>query len=646
MKKILTMLLICSMLLGVLAGCGTQTEEPEPTESLPPAAAKPAEPAQLHFAESYAEVSAAIRDAEAALDAKNSVIYGRGDGAQFATAEASAAEDSAAPGTASAGGEGSFYSMTNVQVSGVDEGDIVKTDGTYIYILRDYELIIMKADNGQVSEVSHTIVGEAWEDTENEDGSTHTGQKQPTALYIVDDRAVVLSEKYSWDVRADGEESGENYITVDILDLSDRSAPKVVKTLGQDGYLVDSRMIDNKLFLATSYYVWDTDENDHETFVPCLYTDGERKSVDCGTIGILPGGSSTTYTVLTSYDVAAAGVITTQSILGGGSMVYMNTENLYLANNEYTDTVTSETEESPYTVYNHLSESTATVHRFTVSDGKLTYAATGTVPGALNNQFSMDEKDGNLRLVTNSQTQTYQIYVDASHDFENYKDGESNSSTGVYVLDADLKPVGSTTGIAEGEFVYSVRFDGDWGYLCTYRTVDPIFAVDLSDPAKPTVTGAVELPGYSDYLHIWKEGQLFGLGMQTQEVAGENGETIARMDGMKMVMIDTSDPAKLKELNTLEIDSDYSEALYNHKAILVDQGRNLIAFPAESSYLIYGYTDADGFQLKKEVSVSEWDWNNRGVYIGDWFYVVGGDYINVIDLNSLENTDRVILSRG
>ena len=135
-------------------------------------------------------------------------------------------------------------------------------------------------------------------------------------------------------------------------------------------------------------------------------------------------------------------------------------------------------------------------------------------------------------------------------------------------------------------------------------------------------------------------------GMQTQEIASEGGTT-ARLDGMKMVMIDTTDPASLKEENTLEIDADFSQALYNHKAVLVDQARDLIAFPAEGNYLVYGYSAEQGFQLKKEITFeNEWDWQSRGLYIGDCFYVVSSDCIYTIDLNTLENVGQTILSRG
>ena len=262
--------------------------------------------------------------------------------------------------------------------------------------------------------------------------------------------------------------------------------------------------------------------------------------------------------------------------------------------------------------------------------------------GALNNQFSLDERDGYLRMATTEQTYAYSVYRDEKHDFENTKTNDDATQTrnDVYVLDSDLNTVGSVAGLAEGETVFSARFDGDYGYLCTYRQTDPVFAVDLTDPVNPKVVGELKLSGYSDYLHVWSDGLLFGLGMETQAVDGTT------VDGMKLVMIDTSDPAKLHDLHTQTIDADYSEALYNHKAILVDSGKNLIAFPAENSYLVYGYSADDGFTLRKEIPVSQWDENNRGLYIGDYFYVVGSDQVNVLDLGTLENAAQAIIPRG
>ena len=636
MKRTFVLLLAVCMMLGLLSGCGIKVkveESPEPQMTDPTPALQNV---SLKFADSYDEVFDALKSAEEAMGSV--MVYNDGAKAEAAASEADAGDGAPAD---------TYYSGTNVQVAGVDEGDIVKTDGTYIYILRDVELIIMKAEGTNVSEVSHTIVGSEWESTTNEDDLGETSEKMPVALYVTGDRAVVISSFFHWvDSGSGADDENSNYVVVDIYNIENRGEPKLIKSLGQDGYQVDSRMIGNTLFLCTAYYVYDPDQGSPEQFVPCLYTDGKREPVTCGTIGLLPDGDSTTYAVLTSYDVASAGMLNTQSILGGGETVYMNAENLFLCRTEYNDNVVETGTDGPYEVTTHKTDATTTINRFTVADGMLTYAATGTVPGGLNNQFSLDEFNGYLRVATTEQNGGYKIYVDEGHKFENYEPMETAQSNDLYVMDSNLQVVGSVTNLAPDESIYSARFDGDYAYLCTYRTVDPVFAVDLSDPAAPNVIGALSLSGYSDYLHLWTDHQLFGLGMQTQEIASENGTT-ARLDGMKMVMIDTADPAALKEESTLEIDADYSQALYNHKAILVDQARDLIAFPAEGNYLVYGYSADQGFQLKKEITFeNEWDWQSRGIYIGDCFYVVSSDCIYTIDLNTLENVGQTILSRG
>lgn len=635
MKRTFGLLLVFCLLLGLMSGCGIKVkveESPEPnlTEATPEL-----RNVSLKFAGSYDEVFDALKSAEAAMSSV--MVYNDGVKAE------AAAEDNAGDGMQT----DTYFSGTNVQVAGVDEGDIVKTDGTYIYVLRDVELIIMKADGKTVSEVSHTIVGSEWESTTNDNDLSETTEKMPVALYVVGDRAVVISSYFHWRESEEGaSDQNTNYVSVDIYNIENRAQPALMKSLGQDGYEVDSRMIGNTLFLCTAYYVYDPDQGSPEQFVPRLYTDGKSEPVSCGTIGILPESDSTTYAVLTSYDVASASMVNTQSILGGGETVYMNAENLYLCRTVYHDDVADTGTDGPYEVTTHKTDVTTTVNRFSVADGTLTYAATGSVPGGLNNQFSLDEYNGYLRMATTEQNGGYKVYVDEGHKFENYEPMDNVQSNDVFVLDGDLQTVGSVTNLAPDESVYSARFDGDYAYLCTYRTVDPIFAVNLSEPTAPEVVGELSLSGYSDYLHLWTEHQLFGLGMQTQEIASENGTT-ARLDGMKMVMIDTADPASLKEESTLEIDADFSQALYNHKAILVDQARDLIAFPAEGNYLVYGYSADQGFQLKKEITFeNEWDWQSRGLYIGDYFYVVSSDCIYAIDLNTLENAGQTILSRG
>ena len=460
MKRTFVLLLAVCMMLGLLSGCGIKVkveESPEPQMTDPTPALQNV---SLKFADSYDEVFDALKSSEEAMGSV--MVYNDGAKAEAAASEADAGDGAPAD---------TYYSGTNVQVAGVDEGDIVKTDGTYIYILRDVELIIMKAEGTNVSEVSHTIVGSEWESTTNEDDLGETSEKMPVALYVTGDRAVVISSFFHWvDSGSGADDENSNYVVVDIYNIENRGEPKLIKSLGQDGYQVDSRMIGNTLFLCTAYYVYDPDQGSPEQFVPCLYTDGKREPVTCGTIGLLPDGDSTTYAVLTSYDVASAGMLNTQSILGGGETVYMNAENLFLCRTEYNDNVVETGTDGPYEVTTHKTDATTTINRFTVADGMLTYAATGTVPGGLNNQFSLDEFNGYLRVATTEQNGGYKIYVDEGHKFENYEPMETAQSNDLYVMDSNLQIVGSVTNLAPDESIYSARFDGDYAYLCTYRS--------------------------------------------------------------------------------------------------------------------------------------------------------------------------------
>lgn len=626
MKKFFSGLLVLCLSLALMTACGKGGQT-----------GKTVAAGGLTFAKSYSEVYSALTDAQKAIAARDKSLN-MADGS------------SGDPDTSGEGdGEGTFYSGTNVQVAGVDEGDIVKTDGTYIYILRGSELIVMQADGKDVTDVSNTFVGQDWERTTTEDGQAHTQEKTPLELYLADGRAAVISAYTDWtgsdvsDEKVQG--SGSSYVTVDIYDMSDPAAPALVKSLGQDGYEVASRVAGGVLYLCTSYYPDAPEKGDETTFAPRLYDDGAAEVMPCGSIGLMPYDNSMTYAVVASYDIASGSRLSSQSVLGGGETMYMTADDLYLCTSVYDDGAGKSHKDGSYTVTDYVSSVNTVVNRFALTNGKLTFAANGAVPGALNNQFSLDARDGYLRLATTEQTYAYSVYRDEKHDFENTKTDENGTQTSndVYVLDGDLKTVGSVTGIAEGETVFSARFDGDYGYLCTYRQTDPIFAVDLRDPANPAVVGALKLSGYSDYLHVWSDGLLFGLGMETQTVGGDGDATV---DGMKLVMIDTSDPTKLHDLHTQAIDADYSEALYNHKAILVDSDKDLIAFPAENSYLVYGYSADDGFTLRKEIPVSQWDENNRGLYIGGYFYVVGSDQVNVLDLDTLENVAQAIIPRG
>ncbi len=533
--------------------------------------------------------------------------------------------------------KGSNYSDTNVQVDGVDEADIVKTDGEYIYVLRKNNLLIFKADGENTTLVSTVKVAES--DSETADGRYVS--EYASELYVSGDTAIVLLSYYSsgpYDEKpyTDGDIEGPVYDEDNTVskaafyDISDRANPVHKAELGQDGYLQTSRLIDGTLYLISNYYIYNWDQENDGTYVPRMYTGEERTLVGADTISIMPAPfiTSSSYTVIGAYDVDAGTLKTSQSLLGGGTTVYMTDSMLYVASSTSVQTQSDPYKDSVYTVIDYTMESVTGITSFDVTDGGLTLDASGEVPGRINDQFSMDAYDGTLRLVTTTYASSWSEYIDEDKDFVNYIWDESPSANALFVLDDGLDIIGSVENLAEDEQVYSARFDGTIGYFVTFRQVDPLFAVDLSDPTNPTVLSELKITGFSEYLHLYGENRLFGLGMN----ADEEGRT----NGMKLVMFDTTDPTDVTVKHSLALESYYSAALYNHKAILIAPAKDIIAFPTDSGYDIYGYSEADGFVKKATIGALEWSGDSRGLYIGDYAYIIDYEHLTVLDMVSFE----------
>ena len=542
---------------------------------------------------------------------------------------AAAAEPTATATEDAMDAEGDF-SGTNVQVAGIDEGDVVKTDGSCLYILRDEKLIIARADGKNTRVLSSVEAGES------EDLEEGWRSKDPTDLYVSDGRVAVLSSCYESGPDSNHRWTYRQYTAVDIYDVSDPAHPKAVANLGQDGWDMGSRLKDGKLYLVTDYSVWNYDEKDPQTYVPALYRDGKAEILPAGDVWFCPEPASTQYVVVTAYDLAAGKAAETRSVLGAGDTLYMSYDNIYVAGSHYKETTGTSRTESVYTVTNYSSEIVTDIIRFSITGG-LTVAADGTVPGGLDDQFSMDEHDGYLRLVTTADSYSYTVYKDETMGFTNYKwDENDESANGLYILDSSLAVVGRVEDLAPGERIYSARFDGDTAYFCTFRNVDPLFAVDVSVPAAPVVLSALKLSGFSDYLHPWADGLLFGAGYEADEDTGWT-------DTIKLVMFDTSDRTDVKAKSVKVTDLDYSEALYDHHAFLISREKNLIAFPADDQYVIFGYDKDRGFYEQAAIDLDGWSWESRGLYIGDMLYVVGTDSVYVIDLNGFDLVKTVKL---
>jgi len=200
------------------------------------------------------------------------------------------------------------------------------------------------------------------------------------------------------------------------------------------------------------------------------------------------------------------------------------------------------------------------VFKFGLDDGGVTFKGRGSVPGRILNQFSMDENGDFFRLATS---------IDSW-------DSENPSSNNVYVLDKDMKQKGSIEGIAPGEKIYSTRFMRNRLYMVTYQRVDPLFVIGLEDPANPKILGKLKIPGFSDYLHPYDATHIIGFGKDTEE-----DKNFVKMKGFKMALFDVSDVANpIQQFSEAIGDQGtYSELLNNHKALLFDKEKSLLAFP-------------------------------------------------------------------
>lgn len=587
MKRYVALLLVAVMLCS-LAACTGRKDDGQTAKEI----------------RDYSQVYAAIKDG---------YMNGSVRAVNYSAAKLSAA-DTAAP-------ESAEHSGTNVQVEGIDEGDIVKTDGKYIYALCDDKVVIYKAGGANSSKIGSI-------ESPAENGWI-------AEMYICDDILVLVSTNFGGclfredTTQADGEEETEK-VTASIYDVSNPSAPVLKETLGQDGSLMTSRLYNGKLYLISSYIVWDApDEDDPSTYVPSFYKGGSRSLASCDCISIAQM-QSTAYAVAASYDVKSGSQLAQRSILGAGSQLYMNESSIYLASGRHEEKWSDERSEDVYTVRDYTGEQFTDITRINTAD--LSIAATGTVKGFLENQFSMDEYRGNLRLVTTYDPERYTVYTDEKRGFENWEspEDEENSSNGLYILDGSLKQLAAVEELAKGERVYSVRFDGDFVYFCTFRQIDPLFAVNVSNPKNPKILSELKISGFSEYLHPWSDKRLFGLGNEADANSGA-------VECLKLVMFDISDKANVTAKHSLKLSSDsYSEALYNHKALLISPEKNLIGFGAENKYLVFSYSDEDGFKQLASIDLGEYWGNLRGLYIGDCAYIVSDQGMKVLSMQSFE----------
>ena len=530
------------------------------------------------------------------------------------------------------------FSTTNLQVEGVDESDIVKTDGHYIYIAADRQVRIVDAADGQIRQLGSI--------TPKLEGNLDTIRE----MYVSGNRLILIVQtedteqmgEDTSDVADDEEQTLEDMscALVDIeycsgnqmhtkvltYDISIPAGAQLIGTFEQDGSYNTSRKIGDRMYLFTNYYadayqlyakmLETTDDADVQQK---QYTQQKRVYPDEeGVQKILPKiqGQTIPYdsiylpdekcqggVLIASFDVDAPGTVCDQKLIFSGySTMYVTQDSIILYRSEYSETV------------NNI---TTALTKFRISGGQIVADCAESVEGEIRDTFALHEnEDGYLYVLTTDDTTNW-----------------------LYVLDDRLKITGEINHIADGESVYAARFVDDIGYFVTYRNMDPLFTVDFSDPANPTLIGELEIPGFSDYLQFWDDTHLIGVG---EERKAEDSEFI----GMKLSLYDISDPTNVTESDKIVLkDAAGAPAAYNYKALLADSTKNVIAFLTDDkgeqnniSERIYRVADGRLREQCTERIVESTDYSQnsdayRNVYIGDTLYLVCSDQIIAYDMS-------------
>jgi uncharacterized secreted protein with C-terminal beta-propeller domain len=514
------------------------------------------------------------------------------------------------------------YSSTNVQVTGVDELDVAKADDQgYMYVVTGDTVMIVKAyppeNAGILSRIS-------------------LNGSYPIGIFVWGNRLAVLGSRYVLPYRGDyGYFVADIRTYINVYDIEDRTKPTLLREFTLTGSYFNSRMVGDYAYFVISQPACIVDDS---VPLPTITTEDQTREIAPTDIHYFNGSAYyyqyTTFIAMNMQNTTEAPVYLTL-MLGSSSNMYVSLNNIYITAPEAYDNTT--------------------IHRIQIRGSNLTYEAKGYVPGRELNQFSMDEYADHFRIVTTT--------------WSNY-----TRQTNVYALDMNLSTVGMLEGLAVGENFHSSRFMGERCYLVTFETTDPLFVINLTEPAAPSVLGELKIPGYSDYLHPFDETHLIGVGKETVEA---EGGFFAWYQGIKISLFDVSNVTDPKQMANYTIGDRGSDSpiLHDHKAFLFDKSRSLLAIPVlvaeidESQYpggvpsnaygqpvwqgvQVFNVTLEHGFQLRgaithldDDTSIGETSYYvKRSLYIENVFYTVSDRKIVLNDLDSLAFIKETVLS--
>ena len=534
-------------------------------------------------------------------------------------ASGNAAKDESADMDLSEGSKegGKDYSTTNLQMEGVDESDIAKIDGSYIYTVEDKYIVITDIRDGKLEEVTRFLpkdcgaadrVMEIYVDGDqlilvvqgyetSLDESSKAGSDKENSDKESSDEEIAVSDA-SEDSAFCYKMNGKSTTQIQVYSIVDRRNPEFEGRLIQDGYYNTSRKIGDVVYLFTQYHMTSDVvgyvEKEYTSVIPKV--NGEK--VAAGEI-YLPESSGESGILVSSLDVNKPDkVLDSKLVISGYAQTYISKDALYLYEEDYDGAMITN------------------IAKFALDEGRISGVAAAAVSGYVRDTFAINASDGYLRVLTTDYS----------------TEDEVNA---LYILDENMKLTGQLTGIAPGEEIYAARFMGNTGYFVTYRNTDPLFTVDLSDPAKPEIIGELKVTGFSEYLHFWDDTHLLGIGYESDENTGN-------IENIKLSMFNIENPGEVTEEAKLVLkDVDYSEALYDYKSVIISKDKNLIGLVCEDysgsrtkqTYQIYSYENGT-FKKQAEIpGINGVNYENvRGMYSGNVFYLWINDNITSYDM--------------
>jgi inhibitor of cysteine peptidase len=524
------------------------------------------------------------------------------------------------------------FSTTNIQVEGVDEADIVKTDGEFIYLVSGSDVFIVKAYPPDEARVLSKI---------------KLGQ-EPEGIFINRNMLVVLEESWKTETLISTCQT-----SIKVYDVTDRKNPDLVRDVSVDGQYFGARMIGDYAYVMVSepvrYY------NDKISLPEISWGNKIREipATDIYHFDVSDSYYGFTTIMAVNMQNAAEEPSHETILLGATSNFYVSANNIYIAVTDWG--------------YSANGFQSTSIHRIHIDQGKIEYKASGEVPGRVLDQFSMDENQGFFRVATTSWGQTESEGVVTSQ-----------SQNNVYVLSMDLDIVGRLENLAPGESIYSARFVDERCYLVTFKQVDPFFVIDLKDPYNPQVLGALKITGYSDYLQPYDENHIIGIGKET---------VASGYQDVKISLFDVTDVSHPTEIAKYEIGDQGSDSpvLTDHKALLFDRSKNLLVIPVsvvdngpgdvwqgwQGAYVFHISVD-DGIQYRGRITHYDGDVGGdyypfslfpgrmvpavpmygpyspyavtRSLYIGDVLYTISQMKIKMNSLESLDLINEVAVS--